>query len=256
MRRPVSCAALALALAGCGRHAAPPPTPAAAQPVKPATVYHCADGRTVQARYDGRRAELQVGGRRYALAAAMSASGARYVGEGLQWWTKGLEHGRLSVLKPGEQVAADPGVACSTSAAEVAPPPPGAPGGLPDDRTPLAEGPVSPKSPQAAARVVERYFALLEAGKPAEAAALRSDGRPPDLSPYRSYHAQVGAPGRPEGAAGSIYVEVPVVIYGRMKSGAALHQSGKAVLRRVNDVPGATAAQLRWRIERIELGAG
>jgi hypothetical protein len=32
-----------------------------------------------------------------------------------------------------------------------------------------------------------------------------------------------------------------------------VHRSGKAVLRRVNDVPGSTPEQRRWRIERIEL---
>jgi len=63
----------------------------------------------------------------------------------------------------------------------------------------------------------------------------------------------VGAPGRIEGAAGSLFVEVPVVLYGRYATGGEYHASGKAVLRRVNDVPGATAEQLKWRIERIEV---
>ena len=145
-------------------------------------------------------------------------------------------------------------------AAAVAPPAPGAPGGLPDERTPLAEAPFPPTSAQGAANVVQTYYALLEAGRAADAAKLRADGEAPDLSAYAEYHAQVGAPGRTEGAAGSVYVEVPVVIYGRLRTGAALHRSGKVVLRRVNDVPGSTAAQRRWRIERIELagpsGAG
>jgi hypothetical protein len=38
-----------------------------------------------------------------------------------------------------------------------------------------------------------------------------------------------------------------------LKSGAELHQSGQAILRRVNDVPGSTPEQRRWRIYRIEL---
>ena len=63
----------------------------------------------------------------------------------------------------------------------------------------------------------------------------------------------MGAPGEIEGAAGSLYVEVPVVIYGRLRQGAEVHEKGKAVLRRVNEVPGSTAAQRRWHIERIEL---
>jgi hypothetical protein len=43
------------------------------------------------------------------------------------------------------------------------------------------------------------------------------------------------------------------VLYGRLKTGDEFHRSGKAVLRRVNDVPGSTAEQRKWRIERFEL---
>ena len=64
-----------------------------------------------------------------------------------------------------------------------------------------------------------------------------------------------GAPGAIEGAAGSLYVTVPVQIYARQKSGEELHQLGKATLRRVNDVPGSTAAQRAWHIYRIDLKA-
>lgn len=50
-----------------------------------------------------------------------------------------------------------------------------------------------------------------------------------------------------EGAAGSLYYEAPVVVdYG---DGRAARR-GTIVLRRVNDVPGASEEQLNWRIER------
>lgn len=52
-----------------------------------------------------------------------------------------------------------------------------------------------------------------------------------------------------EGAAGSLYYEVPTTITG--SSGARL--TGTTVLRRVNDVPGATAEQLRWHIESFKV---
>jgi hypothetical protein len=55
--------------------------------------------------------------------------------------------------------------------------------------------------------------------------------------------------GRSEGAAGSIYYEVPTTITGA--SGKKL--AGTTVLRRVNDVPGASAEQLRWHIERFDV---
>lgn len=261
-------AAVALSLGACSRPAptvappAPAETPAAASasagPVNPpakVTTYRCADGQTVEAGYpDSQTAIVTYKGHAYTLKIARSGSGARYTGMGLQWWTKGLDDGTISALKPGEDIASATGLACSTKGfAAVEPPAPGQPGGLPDDRTPVSEAPFSPTSAQAAADVVQTYFALLEAGKTGEAAKLRRDGQAPDLSPYAAYHAQVGAPGESEGAAGSIYVEIPVVIYGRLKAGGELHQSGKVTLRRVNDVPGSTADQRRWHIERIDL---
>lgn len=247
-------AAAALALASCART----PEPAQAEPSTPWITYVCEDGRTLQAAYpDKDTARLRLAGEEPSLKIAVSGSGARYVGEGWQWWSKGDE-GFLAPLKPGEAIAAAPGVAChQPGKGPVAPPAPGTPGGLPDDKTPLSEGgPVDPKSGQAAATVVETYYALIESGRTAEAAKLRRDGVAEDLKPYASLHAQVGAPGPVEGAAGSLYVAVPVVLYGRLTSGGEHHASGKAVLRRVNDVPGATGEQLKWRIERIELKAG
>jgi len=231
--------------------AAPAPAgPVAANPKL--TTYACADGRTVKTGYPDRdTAVLTVGEHTYTLKRALSASGSRYTGYGLQWWTKGPDNGRLASLKAGEEVASEAGVECRRL--DVQPPAPGTPGGLPDDRTPVSEAPFTPTSAQGAANVVQTYFALLEQGKAAEAAKLRIGGRPEDLSPYASYHAQVGAPGGSEGAAGSIYIEVPVVIHGRLKSGGELHRSGKAILRRANDVPGTTAEERRWRIDRLEL---
>jgi hypothetical protein len=49
------------------------------------------------------------------------------------------------------------------------------------------------------------------------------------------------------GAAGSIYVTVPVVFYGDK-----FRRAADVILRRVNDVPGSTEAQRRWHIERID----
>jgi len=250
----------ALALAGCERRASeppaaapsPPPSEGAVNPHVTVTAYVCQGGTRLTAAYpDSQTAIVDYRGHAYTLKLTRSGSGARYTGFGLQWWTKGTEHGTLARLKPGEDIASDPGVACEAEA--VSPPAPGSPGGLPDNRTPVSEARFTAASAQGAANVVQTYFALLEAGKAGEAAVLRSDGQVFDLSPYASYHAQIGAPGATEGAAGSLYVSVPVVIYGRLASGKPLHQSGEAVLRRVNDVPGAKPEQLRWRIERLDL---
>ena len=47
-------------------------------------------------------------------------------------------------------------------------------------------------------------------------------------------------------------MEIPVQLYGQMKSGESFGSAGTVTLRRVNDVPGATAAQRRWRIYTSE----
>ncbi|KMS54412.1 hypothetical protein V474_22055 [Novosphingobium barchaimii LL02] len=50
-----------------------------------------------------------------------------------------------------------------------------------------------------------------------------------------------------EGAAGSLYYEAPLVVdFGDGRPS----KRGTIVLRRVNDVPGASGEQLNWRIER------
>ncbi|WP_420902562.1 hypothetical protein [Sphingobium algorifonticola] len=65
-------------------------------------------------------------------------------------------------------------------------------------------------------------------------------------------HANVGAPGKAEGAAGSLYVTVPVQVYARLKANGKPYYALRAVvLRRANDGPGSTTAQRRWHIARI-----
>ncbi|MDT0575407.1 hypothetical protein RM533_04325 [Croceicoccus sp. F390] len=58
--------------------------------------------------------------------------------------------------------------------------------------------------------------------------------------------------GRMQGAAGSIYYEVPVVLKGTGASGNDTTLEGRLTLRRVNDVPGANTEQLSWRIASID----
>ena len=133
------------------------------------------------------------------------------------------------------------------------PPAPGEPGGLPDDRTPISEGAIDPKSGQGAGQVLQSYFALSESGRFAEANKLWSVGvERLDLTGYREVHAHIGAPGKVEGGAGSLYVEIPVQLYGRLKDGKEFSSLGTMTLRRVNDVPGSTEEQRRWHIMNAE----
>jgi hypothetical protein len=151
-------------------------------------------------------------------------------------------------------------VRCESS---VSPPPPGTPGGLPDDRTPISEAPFTKTSAQGAGNVVQTYYALVAAGRYEDARRLWTQGGEgsgmsaeefaQSFAEYESYNANIGAPGRVEGAAGSLYVSVPVQIYGRRKSGQPVHMLGTATLRRSNDVPGSTEEQREWHIYRIDL---
>lgn len=138
-------------------------------------------------------------------------------------------------------------------------PAPGTAEGLPDDRTPLTEpkGPIDPKSAEAAGQVMQSLGALMEQKKFGEAGDLWEDSKAASaftnrFDDFREIHAQVGKPVNMEGAAGSIYVTVPVSLYGTTSTGAPFKCGGEATLRRVNDVPGSTESQRRWHIRAIE----
>ena len=142
---------------------------------------------------------------------------------------------------------------------------PGESGGLPGEQTPLAEGPIDPKSGQGAGQVLQLFGGLLEQRKFADAYQLWSDGgRASGLSEaqfvaayakYAELHSQVGAPGLMEGAAGSSYVDIPFRLYGTLKSGGPFNLVGTMTLRRANDVPGSTEQQRRWHIYKCDLNA-
>ena len=173
-----------------------------------------------------------------------------------------------TAVAPGAPAAPQPDTAdadqARTRATAPAPPPaPGTPGGLPDDRSPLLEpkGPIDPRSAEAAGQVVQHYGALIEEKRFAEAEKLWGDAASArrttsELRAFTEAHLQIGKPGDTEGAAGSIYVDVPIVLTGNGADGAAVHRRGDMILRRVNDVPGSSEAQRRWHIERIEWAGG
>jgi uncharacterized membrane protein len=120
-------------------------------------------------------------------------------------------------------------------------------------------------SPAAARDVVLSYYSAIDrrdydaayrlwsdaggaSGKSAEAFARELAAAPP-------MRVAVDAPGRIEGAAGSLYVEVPVRLDARRPDGSTQHYEGSYVLRRSNDVPGAGPEQRRWRIAEARLRA-
>jgi membrane-bound inhibitor of C-type lysozyme len=79
----------------------------------PVLSYTCEDGRKVQASYpDSTTAVLSLDGNTHRLHIAISADGARYVGDHWQWWTKGMHDAWLSPLREGETYPSASGVAC------------------------------------------------------------------------------------------------------------------------------------------------
>ncbi len=59
--------------------------------------------------------------------------------------------------------------------------------------------------------------------------------------------------GTMEGAAGSSYYTSEATITATDKDGRPVRYEGPVVLRRVNDVPGASPEQLRWHIDSVKL---
>jgi len=108
---------------------APPPKAIAAAPAaKPlgerldlsaeTVSYRCANGERLNVAYRGADAAMiTYRGETRFLPLARSASGARYAGDGWQWWIKGQAEGTLSRLPPGAAVAPGPGVVCKVEAA-------------------------------------------------------------------------------------------------------------------------------------------
>ena len=111
-------------------------------------------------------------------------------------------------------------------------------------------------TPEAAAVVVNQYGALAERGAFAEAVKLWTNPTAAaqfntNLEDYGKVKLTTGKPENEEGAAGSIFIAVPVTLDLTLRSGSPYQMICKATLRRVNDVPGSTAEQRRWHIESI-----
>jgi hypothetical protein len=127
----------------------------------------------------------------------------------------------------------------------------------PDDRAALLDrGALNER--KAPDRLLRFYAAALRQGQWALAAQAWRTSSGVTASTLKSAYDRGQPPaltlgkGEIEGAAGSLYYEVPVTL--RFDGGPP--QTGTLTLRRVNDVPGASAEQLVWRIERSTIGAG
>lgn len=120
---------LGLTAAACSQEA-PPTTAPVEAPVAPlaaAVGYACESGKVVTVTYpDTETARVSYDGRDYVLASAVSASGARYAGQGLEWWTAsrdGQESGTLSRLAPTDTTGGTIIERCSRPVPALAPSP-------------------------------------------------------------------------------------------------------------------------------------
>jgi len=102
-----------LAAAACTPEAETPPAPVTPSPAPaaaaaPPVSYACESGQSITVAYpDTATALLTYRGQSYTLRTVQSASGARYAGSGLEWWSAtrdGSESATLSRLGPNEDV--------------------------------------------------------------------------------------------------------------------------------------------------------
>jgi hypothetical protein len=102
--------------------------------------------------------------------------------------------------------------------------------------------------------MLRRYYGLIEAGDYAGAWAMRSGDRAglerfsANFRSYDRYHASVGQPSEPVESGGWAYVEVPVMITGRIRGGEPFASSGSVSLRRATSARGARAREREWHI--------
>lgn len=114
----------------------------------------------------------------------------------------------------------------------------------------------------AAAEVVRRYYSALNARDYGTAWSQWEGHGPPGktrsafeagFARTLSTRVTIGALTPGSAAAGSIYQPVPVTVDATLDDGRHQRFRGTYVVRRINDVDGATAEQLRWHIDSASL---
>lgn len=109
-------------------------------------VYQCDNGQTLRASYPDRDTALvEYQGRSRILKSGRAASGARYVGDSLQWWTQGLARGAVAPLAMGEDLASAVSVNCAVVPPPAVTAPPAQPPVAVTEPAPIAA--VSPPAP-------------------------------------------------------------------------------------------------------------
>lgn len=133
LRTAVAALSIVALSAACTREEAEPtyapaePSPAPAARSATTISYACESGQSVAVAYpDASSAQVTWGGRTYTLRSVEAASGARYAGSGLEWWTatRGeTESGTLSRLGPDQNTGGSTLERCSRPSPPTAPVP-------------------------------------------------------------------------------------------------------------------------------------
>lgn len=116
---------------------------------------------------------------------------------------------------------------------------------------------VDPKSTEAAVELMRGFARLINRGQFDQAYMLLGPKAPSrasfdhEFASVANISSKVGDPGPQDGAAGSIYLSVPLTLSETI-NGRKSVRSMTAMLRRTNDVPGSTEAERHWHIERID----
>ena len=108
----------------------------------------------------------------------------------------------------------------------------------------------------------QRYFDLLAAGEFQQAYVMWAPSTPTreggrdlferSMLAYQSFDGKTMGDARTEGAAGTLYAEVPIKISGSRR-GETFTQGGTMELARCNDVPGCSDDERHWKIRAINL---
>ena len=129
------------------------------------------------------------------------------------------------------------------------------------DLTPAPLKPELERTETGARNVLLSFARAIELREFDQAWAMLSDGDKAKWSKadWRKMFADLGEitvavpGGTMEGAAGSSYYTSQATITAQDKDGRPIRYEGPIVLKRVNDVPGATPEQLRWHIDSVKL---
>ncbi len=122
----------------------------------------------------------------------------------------------------------------------------------------------SRQSAQAGADVVRRYYAAIDRrdfgaayrlwGEEGQASGQSRTAFSRGFSHTSSAQVAIGTVGEPHGAAGSVYLTVPVTVRSRLEDGTRQRFAGTYTLRR-SAVPSAPAADRQWHIQSADLKA-